>query len=117
MASRQLLIPVLAGVLALPVALRADDERLKTAETVLKEMAGAGDKGVSEGLIQKAKCIVIIPGVKKGAIRRRRTVRPRLHLVPERRRVRLERARRHSHRGREHRLADWAEPTPTCSCS
>ena len=31
-------------------------------------MAGAGDKGVAEGLIQKAKCIVIIPGVKKGAI-------------------------------------------------
>ena len=68
MTSKQLLIPVLAGVLALPVALRADDERLKTAETVLREMAGASDKGVAEGLIQKAKCIVIIPGVKKGAI-------------------------------------------------
>ena len=68
MTSRQLLIPVLAGVLALPVALRADDERLKTAETVLREMAGASDKGVAEGLIQKSKCIVIIPGVKKGAI-------------------------------------------------
>jgi len=35
---------------------------------VLKEMAGSSDKGIPEGLIGKAKCIVIIPGVKKGAI-------------------------------------------------
>jgi lipid-binding SYLF domain-containing protein len=68
MTSRQLLIPVLAGVLALPVALRADDDRLKNSEAVLKEMAGAADKGIAEGLMQKAKCLVIVPGVKKGAI-------------------------------------------------
>lgn len=59
---------MLAGLLAIPVALRADDERLKNAEAVLKEMAGSSDKGIPEGLIGKAKCIVIIPGVKKGAI-------------------------------------------------
>jgi len=68
MTSRKILIPVLAGVLAVPVALRADDGRLKNAEAVLKEMAGSSDKGIPEGLIGKAKCIVIIPGVKKGAI-------------------------------------------------
>src|SRR5215471_3220372 len=68
MTSKQLLIPMLAVALALPVALRADDERLKNTEAVLKEMAGSSDKGIPEGLIGKAKCIVIIPGVKKGAI-------------------------------------------------
>jgi len=57
-----------AGAVALPVLLRADDERLKTAATVLTEMAGSADKGISEGLFAKAKCVVIIPGVKKGAI-------------------------------------------------
>jgi lipid-binding SYLF domain-containing protein len=63
-----LAIPVLAGVFALPVVLRADDERLKTTEAVLKEMAGSSDSGISKGLFAKAKCVVIVPGVKKGAI-------------------------------------------------
>jgi lipid-binding SYLF domain-containing protein len=68
MTSQRLLISILAGALALPVALRADDDRLKSAEAVLKEMAGSADKGISEGLLAKAKCVVIIPGVKKGAV-------------------------------------------------
>ena len=53
-------------VLAAP-ALRADADRLKDAALVLTEMAGAGDKGIPEGLLAKAKCVVIIPAVKKGA--------------------------------------------------
>jgi lipid-binding SYLF domain-containing protein len=50
------------------VAVRADVARLRAAETVLTEMAGSGDKGIPLDLLTQAKCIVIVPGVKKGAI-------------------------------------------------
>jgi lipid-binding SYLF domain-containing protein len=49
-------------------ALLADDERLKTAATVLSEMAQAADKGIPQSLLAKAKCVVVVPGVKKAAI-------------------------------------------------
>jgi lipid-binding SYLF domain-containing protein len=57
-----------ALVVGMSVALRADDERLKEAATVLAEMAGAADTGIPTSLLQKAKCVVIIPGVKKAAL-------------------------------------------------
>jgi SH3 domain-containing YSC84-like protein 1 len=60
---------VAVGVMALSsIGLRADDERLKTAATVLKEMATSADTGIPQNLLSKARCLVIIPGVKKGAI-------------------------------------------------
>ena len=68
MKPRFFVFPLLASLFLLSVALRADDERLKTTEAVLKEMAGSADKGISQDLFAKAKCVVIIPGVKKGAI-------------------------------------------------
>jgi lipid-binding SYLF domain-containing protein len=51
--------------LALPIALRANNDRLKSAADVLTEMAGMGDNGIPLNLLKSAKCIVIIPGVKK----------------------------------------------------
>lgn len=48
--------------------LRADDERLRTAAVVLGEMAEASDSGVPESLFAKAKCAVVVPGVKKAAL-------------------------------------------------
>lgn len=42
------------------------DHRLKEATDLLKEFAGAGDKGAPKDLLQKAKCAVVIPGMKKG---------------------------------------------------
>ena len=60
------LATVIIAALALP--LRADLGRLGNATTVLDEMAGAPDKGIPTSLLQKARCVVIIPGVKKGAI-------------------------------------------------
>ena len=42
------------------------DKRLKEASDVIKEIAGADDKGVPKDLFQKAKCAVVIPGMKKG---------------------------------------------------
>lgn len=58
----------LLTTLALPTALRADDERLQNAATVLKEMVNSTDNGIPAALFAKAKCVVVIPGVKKAAI-------------------------------------------------
>lgn len=59
---------LLAGFLASPIAARADFDRLQNAATVLREMSTASDNGIPEGLLGKAKCVAVIPGVKKGAL-------------------------------------------------
>jgi SH3 domain-containing YSC84-like protein 1 len=61
---------ILAGavVVTTTTALRADDERLKTAAIVLNEMTAAADTGIPQSLLAKAKCLVVIPGVKKAAL-------------------------------------------------
>jgi lipid-binding SYLF domain-containing protein len=41
---------------------------LKNAATVLDEMSGSADKGIPTSLFEKARCVVIIPGVKKAAL-------------------------------------------------
>jgi lipid-binding SYLF domain-containing protein len=43
------------------------DQRLQTAASVFSEIMAAPDKGIPEDLLEKAQCIVIVPGVKKGA--------------------------------------------------
>jgi lipid-binding SYLF domain-containing protein len=62
----------LLGVLlvaAAPYAARAEKaaERLDDAATVFQEIMSAGDKGIPQDLLDKAHCVVIVPGVKKGA--------------------------------------------------
>jgi SH3 domain-containing YSC84-like protein 1 len=42
-------------------------ERLKASAEVLTEVMSAPDKGIPEDLIERAQCIVIVPGMKKGA--------------------------------------------------
>ncbi len=42
-------------------------ERLHSADVVLTEIMGAADKGIPQDLLGKAQCIVIVPGLKKGA--------------------------------------------------
>jgi lipid-binding SYLF domain-containing protein len=42
-------------------------ERLRTADQVLTEIMGASDKGIPQDLLGKSHCIVIVPGLKKGA--------------------------------------------------
>jgi len=54
--------------LALVAVLWADADRLKAAEVVLDEMAGARDSGIPTDLISQARCLVIVPGVKKAAL-------------------------------------------------
>ena len=45
------------------------DHRLRTATTVLHEILSAPDKGIPEDLLAKAQCVMIVPGLKKGAFR------------------------------------------------
>jgi lipid-binding SYLF domain-containing protein len=60
---------IAAAVVAVSVgSLRADDGRLKEAAAVLTEMSGSVDNGVPQALFAKAKCAVVVPGVKKAAI-------------------------------------------------
>src|SRR5438128_11263645 len=42
-------------------------ERLNTAASVMREIMAAPDKGIPQDLLEKAQCIVIVPGLKKGA--------------------------------------------------
>jgi lipid-binding SYLF domain-containing protein len=46
----------------------ADYDRLQNAATMVREMAAAADNGIPESLFAKAKCVALIPGVKKGAL-------------------------------------------------
>jgi len=43
------------------------NHRLHEAATVFSEVTAAPDKGIPSDLISRAKCIVIVPGLKKGA--------------------------------------------------
>src|SRR5258706_7218807 len=43
------------------------DHRLRTTTTVLHEILSAPDKGIPEDLLAKAQCVMIVPGLKKGA--------------------------------------------------
>jgi lipid-binding SYLF domain-containing protein len=42
-------------------------ERLTTSAEVFQEIMGTPDKGVPQDLLAKAQCVIIIPGLKKGA--------------------------------------------------
>lgn len=56
---------------ALLAAVKSDKDavtrRLQDATTVFSEIMGTPDKGIPRDLLQKAQCIVIVPGLKKGA--------------------------------------------------
>lgn len=62
-----------AGITSLAATLRGQeaeespDQRLRKAHAVFHEMMDAPDKGIPLDLFNKSECIVIIPGVKKGA--------------------------------------------------
>jgi lipid-binding SYLF domain-containing protein len=43
------------------------DHRLRSAATVLQEIMSAPDKGIPDELLEKAQCVMIVPGLKKGA--------------------------------------------------
>src|SRR5690242_21497905 len=43
------------------------EERLNSAAEVLTDMMHASDKGIPQDLINRSQCVVIVPGLKKGA--------------------------------------------------
>src|SRR5438477_6933642 len=59
------------GIACLSVAVLYGTEtsanRLTTSAEVLGEIMGAPDKGIPQELLEKSQCIVIVPGLKKGA--------------------------------------------------
>lgn len=62
---------ILAVALSAPSLLAApgvNDERLRNAEAVLREMAEAFDTGIPRSLLEKAECVVIIPSVRRAAL-------------------------------------------------
>ncbi len=63
-------ICILAAVVCLPLVAKAandTEKRLDASAEVMREIMGAPDKGVPGDLLDKAACVVVVPGVKKGA--------------------------------------------------
>ncbi|HTB16907.1 MAG TPA: lipid-binding SYLF domain-containing protein [Bryobacteraceae bacterium] len=60
---------VAAGTAVLASGLWAQEEnpdhRLRSAASVFHEMLGAPDKGIPRDLLEKAQCVIIVPGLKK----------------------------------------------------
>ena len=65
-------ITLAAALLAAPVFAKEEkskvDERLDDSASLVSEIMGAPDKGIPQDLLNKAQCIVLVPGLKKGAI-------------------------------------------------
>src|SRR5216684_1458605 len=60
-----LVVGLMVGVL--PAQEQTPDHRLRTATTVLHEILSAPDKGIPADLLANAQCVMIVPGLKKGA--------------------------------------------------
>ena len=59
-------LAIFASTAALAMAETAN-ERLASAAAVFQEVMNTPDKGIPEDLLSKAQCVIIIPGMKKGA--------------------------------------------------
>jgi lipid-binding SYLF domain-containing protein len=61
------LITLVAGSTGLAKEKAKTAERLNEAVTVISEIMDTPDKGIPQDLLDKSQCIVIVPGLKKGA--------------------------------------------------
>ena len=61
------LFPMLALGASVLLAAPLATERLAAAAEAFKEVMGIPDKSIPQGLLNKAQCFVIVPGLKKGA--------------------------------------------------
>ena len=52
---------------AVMVSAESYEQRLADSRIVLREMSHASDKGIPQDLLQKAQCVVVVPGLKKVA--------------------------------------------------
>lgn len=64
---RTILLTLVASASLLYASKAEDEERLKKSATVFEEVMGAPDKGIPQPLLDKAECVVVVPGLKKGA--------------------------------------------------
>lgn len=67
---RLLTIPITAAMICAPMLFGAAEkftERLDDSATLLSEVMSTPDKSIPQDLLNKAACIVIVPGLKKGA--------------------------------------------------
>lgn len=60
---------IAASILAMGLCFgaRTADERLNDAADVMNEIMATPDKGIPEDLLNKSACVVVVPGLKKGA--------------------------------------------------
>ena len=68
---RNLLTALVALVIGMPLAAAGDGYQLKvlrSAEEVLTTSVRAPDKGIPKELLERAECIGVFPGIKKGAV-------------------------------------------------
>jgi lipid-binding SYLF domain-containing protein len=57
----------LVGATTLAADQRENVDRLNTAAEVFQQIMATPDRGIPQELLEKAQCVVIVPGVKKGA--------------------------------------------------
>ncbi len=62
-----LLVTLAAGAMLVAKEKNKTGERLDDAAAVISEIMDTPDKGIPQDLLDKAQCIVIVPGLKKGA--------------------------------------------------
>ncbi|HET9531760.1 MAG TPA: hypothetical protein VFQ92_15485, partial [Blastocatellia bacterium] len=71
---RFLIIVFMLALLVSPAALaggaeRSDEvQRLRRATEVFREIMRTPDKGIPEDLLDRAECVAIVPGLKKGGL-------------------------------------------------
>ena len=58
---------IAAAVMSSIASAESYEERLADSTTVLREMSHASDKGIPQDLLEKARCVVVVPGLKKVA--------------------------------------------------
>jgi lipid-binding SYLF domain-containing protein len=63
----KVLAVMLAGALAAPAAQHEAVNRIAEAKTVFQEIMATEDKAIPHDLLREANCVVIVPGMKKGA--------------------------------------------------
>jgi SH3 domain-containing YSC84-like protein 1 len=67
---RFILIPLAAALACAPLLADEEktDERLGRAATLFSEVMGTPDRAIPQGLLNKAYCVVVVPGLKKAAV-------------------------------------------------
>jgi SH3 domain-containing YSC84-like protein 1 len=66
-AARSAIVVVVASLVALSTLAESSDKRIRSAADSFREIMKVPEKGIPRDLLDKAECVIIIPGLKKGA--------------------------------------------------